>query len=532
MKKFLFKKRRELMIVISGFLTSLTLIASDLGFIEWLSLIPVAIALVLYAEDREIGYKKIYGKGVLFFMCYYLVVYHWFLYMYPLEFAGVSKWAAAVVVLFAWLGLSLIQTIGSALIFVLIIFVYRLGVVKKVRFLLPVFAAAIWTVFEWAQTIGWWGVPWGRLCLGQSNATLFLRSSAVLGSYFVSFVIVAVNFCLAYLIVFKDRKKLLVSMALSLFCLNIALGLIVTLSYHNEGESVRFAAVQGNISTSEKWGEGTLDKTLSIHKKHTMNAALNGADVIVWSETALPYNFFEDEYLVSYMSELAKNADATILFSAFTEGEGADYSDFSNDGLYNSLIELKSDGSYGDKVYYKQRLVPFGEFVPMRSLIEKLIPPLAEIGLLGDDLLFGEKTVVLDSSQGKIGCGICFDSIYESISRKAVLSGAEILVVSTNDSWFSDSAALEMHNSQSQLRAIETGRYLVRSANTGISSIIDPLGREAKRLGALEDGVIYDDVYMRNNITLYTYIGNLFVYLCIALIAGIIVSDMFFKKID
>ena len=233
---------------------------------------------------------------------------------------------------------------------------------------------------------------------------------------------------------------------------------------------------------------------------------------------------------MSYMSELAKNADATILFSAFTEGEGADYSDFSNDGLYNSLIELKSDGSYGDKMYYKQKLVPFGEFVPMRSLIEKLIPPLADIGLLGDDLLFGEEAVVLDSSDYKIGCGICFDSIYESISRKAVLSDAEILVISTNDSWFSDSAALEMHNSQSKLRAIETGRYLVRSANTGISSIIDPLGRELKRLGALEEGVIYDDVYMRNNITLYTYIGNLFVYLCVVLIAGIIVSDIFSKK--
>ena len=188
MKSLIFKKRRELMIVISGFLTSLTLVIAELGFIEWLSLIPVAIALVLYAEDREIGYKKIYGKGVLFFMCYYLVVYHWFLYMYPLEFAGVSKWAAAVVVLVAWIGLSLIQTIGSALIFVLFIFVYRLDVAKKVRVLMPVFAAAIWTAFEWAQTIGWWGVPWGRLCLGQSNATLFLRSSAFLGSYFVTFV--------------------------------------------------------------------------------------------------------------------------------------------------------------------------------------------------------------------------------------------------------------------------------------------------------------------------------------------------------
>ena len=100
--------------------------------------------------------------------------------------------------------------------------------------------------------------------------------------------------------------------------------------------------------------------------------------------------------------------------------------------------------------------------------------------------------------------------------RDSVLNGAEIIAISTNDSWFSDSAALSMHNSQSVLRAVENGRYVVRSANTGISSIIDPMGRVVDSLGANREGYVTAEVNLRNDLTLYTRIGNVIVWLCIA----------------
>ena len=103
---------------------------------------------------------------------------------------------------------------------------------------------------------------------------------------------------------------------------------------------------------------------------------------------------------------------------------------------------------------------------------------------------------------------------------EAVRNGAEIIVISTNDSWFSDSAALDMHNGQARLRAIETGRYVVRSANTGISSIIDPMGNVKSELGALERGVVVSEISARSENTLYVYIGNLFAYLCLAFVFG------------
>ena len=108
-------------------------------------------------------------------------------------------------------------------------------------------------------------------------------------------------------------------------------------------------------------------------------------------------------------------------------------------------------------------------------------------------------------------------------------NGAELIAISTNDSWFSDSAALDMHNSQSRLRAIETGRYIVRSANTGISSVIDPLGNVKEELGALECGYVVSTVHLRSNTTPYTVIGNAFVYFCMILSAALLIVGFYQK---
>jgi apolipoprotein N-acyltransferase len=163
----------------------------------------------------------------------------------------------------------------------------------------------------------------------------------------------------------------------------------------------------------------------------------------------------------------------------------------------------------------------------MREFVTFIFPPLANIGMLEDDLLAGEGSVVIDSEEGMIGCGICFDSIYEKVIYDSARNGAEIIVIATNDSWFSDSAALDMHNSQSRLRAIESGKYVVRAANTGISSIIDPMGNVNQELGALERGYIVGEVSMKEGNTIYTHIGNLFVYCCMALVALIMLLHIF-----
>ena len=510
------------MLAISAIFTALPLIITELGFLQWVSVIPTALVLLECIRDKEIKLKKMYGRGLVFFWIYYAIVFHWFFYMYPLDFAGLTNAASLVVVLVACLGLSFLQAVFSAFAFVLITAISRTKTVEKLPLLTPFVAASVWTVAEWFQTVGWWGVPWGRLPLGQIGATLLVRSSAIFGSYFVTFTIIAVNFLLAMAVMNANARKLGAVLAISLFCLNLALGVIVTVTYREDGETVRVAAAQGNISSSDKWNSDSLENTMRIYADLTEKAAADGAEIVVWPETALPYALFEKQSLSTFVSDLARDNHITILVSAFTRDDESGL-------LFNSLIEVKPDGSFGETVYSKQRLVPFGEFVPMRELIMFVIPPLANVGMLDDDLLAGDESLVIKTDSGNVGCGICFDSIYENLMLSSARNGAELIAISTNDSWFSDSAALDMHNSQSRLRAIETGRYIVRSANTGISSIIDPLGNVKEKLGALESGYVVSTVHLRNNTTPYTFIGNSFVYLCMVFSAALLTVGFYQK---
>jgi apolipoprotein N-acyltransferase len=148
------------------------------------------------------------------------------------------------------------------------------------------------------------------------------------------------------------------------------------------------------------------------------------------------------------------------------------------------------------------------------------------------NILAGDDAAVHQSEMGGIGSLICFDSIYETLALDSVRHGAQLLTVSTNDSWFFDSAAARMHNAQAQLRAVETGRWIVRAASTGISSIIAPDGTIVARQDALTEGVLYGEVEMRSQNTLYSALGNVVAWVCVAYVFGLLATGLLTKKID
>ena len=104
--------------------------------------------------------------------------------------------------------------------------------------------------------------------------------------------------------------------------------------------------------------------------------------------------------------------------------------------------------------------------------------------------------------------------------------GAEMFVLPTNDSWFTDSAAIYMHTAQAQIRAIECGRYISRTANTGLTAVITNRGEITAELPLLEEGMLCEDIYLRSDRTLYSYIGNLFVYICIAFVSATVALNV------
>lgn len=264
MRSFFVKNRKVFFLLISGAVMSLTVLFPQVGFLQWCAMIPVSIALIEYAEDSSFKLKNVYGRSLLYFWPFYAIAFHWFIYMYPLDFVGLDPAAAAVVVILACVGLSFLQALFSAFAFVIFVAFSRSKLAERLPYAKPFAGAAVYVVAEWFQTIGWWGVPWCRIPIGQMDSPIFLRSASFFGSYFVTFIVVAVNFCLAYVILKWSMRRVFATLAISLFAFNLALGSVATITYYNEGEPVRVAVLQGNISSSEGWGQDRHDLSL-IH---------------------------------------------------------------------------------------------------------------------------------------------------------------------------------------------------------------------------------------------------------------------------
>ena len=505
-------KRPWIILPAGGLLFAMTVIFPQVGLLEWVALIPALLAILTLTADPAVGYRRLYGLGLVFFWPFYIVSFHWFFYMYPLDFANMSRPASAVVVTVACLGLSLFQALGAALLFPLMGKALRGRWLSRHTLLHPILFACLWTALEWWQAhSGWSGVPWARLSLGQAELVPVLQSASLLGSYFITFLIVAVNGLLAYLLLHPSKGLLCGVLAAGLFLGNLAFGVIRMETATYEGEPIRVAAIQGNKGSLDFWGLGTMDEVMAVYGDLSREAAAAGAQLIVWPETCIPANVDRHAWVYEYVTGLSKECGVPILCGLFTQvGKGSEAD-------YNSIVAALPDGTLHGTVYNKRNPVPFGEFVPFRTIVMTLIPPLANINTLGEDIPAGEDSVVMDLDPGRVGPLICFDSIYEQNALDSLENGAQILAVSTNDSWFKDSRGVWMHHAQSQLRAIETGRYVIRAANTGVSSVISDRGEVLETLEPLKTGFVLHEAYLSEQVTVYSVVGNLFAHACVAL---------------
>lgn len=505
-------------LALGGVMTGLTLTFPEIGILGWLSLIPAAYTIMRLVSDRSVRLRTLYGYGLFFFMSFYLVVYHWLLYLYPLTFLGLDKIVAFFVVLGAWVGLPLFQALGAGFLFVLLGILARTKTVSRLRFLLPFICSAIWTVHEWVQTLGPVGVPWGRIAISQTAMPIMVQPVSLFGTYFITFLIVTVNFLLAYALLFGEKKRVCALISAGLFVLNLTLGTALYFTYDEPTEHVKVASVQGNYPSGDKWTT-SVSQMLNAYCNYTFEVVEEGAEIVVWPETAVPLKLLASERLTEVVVNLAKECGATLLIGTFTEDEET--------GLRkNSILMIEPDGTISDNVYSKKHRVPLGEFVPLRGLITAVLPFLETMNILPEDIIAGDDSYVYDTEFGGVGSLICFDSIYEEVALDAARDGAGLLILPSNDSWFGDSAGLRMHHAQGKLRATETGRYILRSGNTGITSIITPRGEVAKEIDVYVQDVLVGEVGFRYNTTLYCVIGNTMVYILIAFLVGVYAYDV------
>jgi len=386
-----------------------------------------------------------------------------------------SRWAGFWTYI-AWVGLFIFQGAFFA-VFALLYHIYFPRFKRHDIIAVPL----LWSVIEWIRSIGPYGVTGGDLCYSQVQLIPLIQIAAFASCYAVSFLVVMVNEAIVELI----EEKRIAPLLFSLFLLIIVLtyGLYRVNSYRDAGRPVKIAVIQGNVSQDVKLDFGLAYEIVAIHDSMSRKAIALKPDIVVWPETAVTTYLMQTKQILASIKSLIRSGRAYYLI-------GTPYRD--GEKIYNSVIAFSGAGEVIGR-YNKQRLVPFGEYLPLRPVMYKI---LAENPLFSEDYNSDPNPQVIDIGIAKVGTVICFESTFPYIVRDKVRRGAQFILVDTNDAWFFDSAAVYQHLQAAQIRAVESNMYVVQAANTGISAVIDPRGRIVKRTNVGESAVLIGEIYV------------------------------------
>ncbi len=502
-----------LLCIISGIFTALGFIYPSFNFIIWFSLVPSFYVLFKdYNKKASNGFFVMFIYGIFF----NLLLYSWLWQLYPLDWCGFTKIQGGILVFFAWSLLSLLQALFPACLG--FIFIKLNKTIHLEWFVITL----LWIIMEWLQGIGICELTWGHLANSQYNNTYIIQSVSLFGSLFVSGLIVMANAVFAQYL--QNKKYLYIVIFFTIFIANFAYGYNMINSFLSYSTNINISLIQANINTSEKWDKNYLNYVVRNYINLTTLAYENseeGLDLVVWAETAIPIELTENEYLLEECQHLSKEIDADILIGTFEEIDG---------NTYNAVLKISPDNSEIIS-NHKQRLVPFGEYIPFKDILEKCFPQLKNINLSSFDLTPAKTLETMSIDNYIVGNLICFDSIFPEIARNLVSDGANFLAVQTNDSWFNGSAALHQHLSQSVLRATENHRYTIRCANTGITAVISPTGEILSALQPLTEGYLNYSISLIKGKTLYTQLGDIIALVSIFVLIIIYIIRSLFVEI-
>lgn len=337
--------------------------------------------------------------------------------------------------------------------------------------LVPLAAAAAFTITEWVRSIGVLGVPFGQLGTTQAGTPLNVLAAYV-GTGGVTFVLCLVGFYLGDALIRATWKRFAFVV--------IAVAVVTSAAWiawparSASSPTVPVAAIQGNITQSLKFQPGMLNEAITRYTAMTRAAAQFRPKprLIVWPETVIPEfsGLNRDIPLMEQFLALAKTSDATVVVGSIA-------TDMT--GSYNTLFFFTPSGLRA--TYEKRQLVPFAEWFPGKSWLWWL-PYVGKLN--GGFKQGGSVDAAFPTTAGlSVGPLICWESAFGDLAYREVRDGAQVLLITTDDAWFGTSSGPYQHAQIAQMRAIEAGAYVVRAAATGISGVIAPDGRWTSREG-------------------------------------------------
>jgi len=373
------------------------------------------------------------------------------------------------------------------------------------------FAPAAWVATEYLRGFLFGGFPW--VPLGNSQVTMLAvaQVASVLGVYGLSALVALVNAAIAFALLSTGRSRVITVAATVVLLVGVAAWgswRVAEGSLTREGTVLRVGLIQGNVPQSEKLAPTPQSsrRIFTSYLAMTRDAVRRGAQYVIWPESSTPFTFGHDAVGEVALRDLVREVGVPILF-------GSDQI-VAEPTLrqYNAAFLLGPNGDT-EAVYRKIHLVPFGEFFPMQEWLTFAAP------LVRRFLPFtpGDEVVMLPVNGHPTSTAICYEVVFPSLMRQAVLQGSELLTTVTNDGWYGTSSAPYQHFEMASMRAIEEGRYMARSANTGISGVVDPYGRVVQASAIFEQVGLVAEVRLLRGRTIYSQIGDITAYIGMAL---------------
>lgn len=484
-----------LLILLSALLLSLSFHPLGLNFLAWFGLVP------LFFTIYNSSLSKTFIYGLIFGFLFSLFSLFWIVFL-QIEANIKLLMVFGMFVMFLYIGLYM--AVG-------LLFSKLLGL-----WLLPF----IWAGLEYLKGLGELGFPWLSLGYSQARYPLIIQQASIYGIYGISFWLVLLNLAVFYYLLDKKIKDLLVLSII--FIIPVLFGYIRLQSKPLQSKEVSVGIVQPNIDPNLKFSAAMRDQTFDrlirlseMCQEKNPNRRLN---LIVWPETATPIFIVNPGVYQDKVIDLVDRLVIPVL-------TGTPLYDRKKQEIYNGAVLIEPKKGITQE-YKKLHLVPFGEHIPF----DKYIPIFRKIDFGEGDYAPGNEYTVFSTDRVKFSCLICFESIFPELSREFVRRGAELLVNITNDGWFGKISGPQQHNDMAILRTVECGVPLVRSANTGISMVVDQYGRVLTEKELFKEDIISSTFFIYNIKTIYLIIGDLFWILSLLFIPLISIYKIFIRR--
>jgi apolipoprotein N-acyltransferase len=501
--------------------------------VAWVALVPLLLAV------RNVRPGAAARLGLLAGMVHYVSLLYWVVIVLG-RYGHLPLWVSIPALLLLSLYMSSYLALFCAII----------SRAWKQREILVVWLAPLlWVGLDFIRSFLFSGFPWQDLGYSQYKAVLLIQTADLTGHFGITFHIVLVNSVTALLFVLWSANRSAVHAAQPVLTLRLrrawfyailpALCMVLGILGYNilryrqvsqviaDSPKMKVAVVQGNIEQDQKWSPAMRLATIDIYARLSEQAITgeNGPPaLLVWPETALPFLINDNPYYRRLKKILLTKQKSCLLAGApfYKEVEDRKLQQAGEVLSYNSAYLFTPAGEIGGR-YDKQHLVPFGEYVPLSDYLPLPGPLVENIGNFSS----GKAGRPLSCQDAAIGVLICFESIFPELARERTSSGANLLVNITNDAWFGRSSAPWQHLSMSVLRAVENRRSLARSANTGVSAVVDPLGRIVEASPVFQPFYVVADVPLLHLKTVFVYFGHYFGLLCLLISIPLV---FYFKK--